>query len=449
MERITAVVVAVLLGVLGLAGTGQAQSQPDIQVQGTIESVDCQSGTIVLNGPEGSNTVYVSDTTAVVVNSTNVQFCSLQSYVGQPAVATLVASGNQFLATQIAVTAAGVETPAPAGPAAPAGPVDAGQGNDDGAGTPIPIDGNVLGTVDVGGLAYLLVQGPDGLYYRYPYYGTYYSYYYQPFYAPYYGPYSPVLAPVIYAPAVITGLVLGTVFVGGLVYLLVNDHGYYCRYPYYGPYHHFYYNASYRPYGGRYLDAPIRTGDERWNGSRGPATGGPNSFPAHRDVPGISRPNYLPTSNGTRPSQLPRYTAPANQWTRPSQAPRYTAPANQWTRPSQAPRYTAPANQWTGPSQLPRYTPPANRYTGPSQTPRYTPPANRWTGPSQAPRYTAPSYGAPPYQYSTPRQYGPNQWNSVPRSGPTYNGPTYVPRPSAPHYSAPSRQNCGNNSQCH
>ena len=46
----------------------------------------------------------------------------------------------------------------------------------------------------LGGLPYLLVQGPYGYFYHYPYYGPYYHYYYRPYYGPYAGPY-------LYSPA--------------------------------------------------------------------------------------------------------------------------------------------------------------------------------------------------------------------------------------------------------
>ena len=49
-----------------------------------------------------------------------------------------------------------------------------------------PLAGNVMGTILVGGLNYLLVSGANGFYW-YPYYGPYYRYYYRPYYHPYYG----------------------------------------------------------------------------------------------------------------------------------------------------------------------------------------------------------------------------------------------------------------------
>jgi hypothetical protein len=425
MQRLTAVLVTVLLVILGLAGTGQAQS--GIQVQGTIQSVDCQSGTIVLNGPEGSNTVYVSDNTVVVVNSANIAFCSLASYLGQPAIAYLVASGNQFVATQISVTGS-----ATVQPSAPVAPVDAGNTYDEtsGAYAPLPIDGTVLGIVVVAGLNYLLVQGPDGQYYRYPYYGSYYSYYYEPYYQAYYGPYYPYLAPVITVPEAILGIVLGTVFVGGLLYLLTNYNGHYWRYPYYGPYYHYYYRAGYHPYRGPsigYASAPVRQGDPHWTPARGAAGGA---------AAGAGQNRYLPQPNGGRPSGsgFPRYTPPSNNQSpvrpSPSSAPRYTLPPN---LPSNSTWPTRPS-----PNSAPRYTPPS-QYSAP----RYTPPS----------QYSAPRYTPGP-QYSPNQQYGPSQRYLPPQSRPGSYGPSSAPRYSAPSYRAPSyraptyRQNCSNQS-CH
>jgi hypothetical protein len=65
--------------------------------------------------------------------------------------------------------------------------------------TPPVIVGVVLGTIVVGGFLYLLVRGPGGYFYRYPYYGAYYRYYYRPYYRPYYGPYRYV-PPFVYGP---------------------------------------------------------------------------------------------------------------------------------------------------------------------------------------------------------------------------------------------------------
>jgi hypothetical protein len=175
MLKAAAVLLGLLLPLLGFADAGHAQSS--LQIQGTIQGVDCQAETVVLDGPAGTNTIAATGYTAVLVNSTSVPFCTLQEYVGAPATAVLVASGNELEVAQIYVTGQPAFAPPP--PPAPASVVVA----------PAPIVGIVLGTIIVAGLAYLLVRDYYGGFYRYPYYGPYYRYYYRPAYRPYVGPY--------------------------------------------------------------------------------------------------------------------------------------------------------------------------------------------------------------------------------------------------------------------
>jgi hypothetical protein len=128
-----------------------------------------------------------------------------------------------------------------------------------------------LGTIIVAGLLFLLARGEDEdehvHFYRYPCYGQYYHYYYRPEYRPYFGPFPGGLPPVITIPQRVAGTVLGTTDVDGLAYLIVRDRdGRFARYPYYGPYHRYYYRPEYRPYRGQYHEAPVRQGDVRWDG---------------------------------------------------------------------------------------------------------------------------------------------------------------------------------------
>ncbi len=249
MRNVIALGLSVLLPLLGFAGAGQAQSAA-VQIQGIVQTVDCQAQTVTLSAPSGSNTINAADYTAVLVNSTSVPFCSLEGYIGASATAWLVANGDQFLATQIDVTA-----PVAVAPAAGSSEVV----------QPVPIAGVVLGTIVVAGLVYLLVHGPDNDYYRYPYYGEYYQHYYHPEYRPYAGEY-PASAPIITVAQVITGTVLGIVLVNSFQYVLTRDNdGAFHRYPYYGPYHAYYYRPAYRPYSGTYRDAPVRQGDPHWD----------------------------------------------------------------------------------------------------------------------------------------------------------------------------------------
>src|SRR5690242_20932123 len=116
MRKSVALVLGVLVTLLGLAGVGSAQST--VQVQGTIQAVDCQAGTLVLASPNGTNSIAVAQETAVLVDSQAVSLCDLQQYVGSPATVELVANGNEFVATRIDTEAqapiAPVAAPVPA-----------------------------------------------------------------------------------------------------------------------------------------------------------------------------------------------------------------------------------------------------------------------------------------------------------------------------------------------
>lgn len=113
MRHITAAGVSVLVACLALAGTGYAQTYPyqpyqpyqQVQVQGTIQSVDCQSGQVTLSTAGGSESFQASNQTAAYVNGSSVSLCSLQSYTGDSATATLVPTGNALALSQINVTA--------------------------------------------------------------------------------------------------------------------------------------------------------------------------------------------------------------------------------------------------------------------------------------------------------------------------------------------------------
>ena len=252
MRRVIALALGILMPALGVTGVGQAQSTSAVQVQGVIEAVDCQSGTIQLSNGNGTSTIYAAPYTTALVGTTSVPFCSLGTYVGAPAAIWVVPDSGQFSAAQIVVTG-----PVAAGPVATPSI------------SPVPITGVVLGTVVVAGLVYLLVHGPDGGYYRYPYYGPYYRFYYHAGYRPYTGFY-PATAPVITVAPALVGVVLGIVIVNDLQYILTQDAGgHYYRYPYYGPYRQYYYRATYRPYTGpyrAYQSTPVRQGDAQWDG---------------------------------------------------------------------------------------------------------------------------------------------------------------------------------------
>jgi hypothetical protein len=283
MRKAVALVLGVLVPLLALAGVGNAQ--PGVQVQGTIQAVDCQAQTLVVATANSTNTIAVAPYTAVLVDSRAVSLCDLQQYIGSPVAVWLVASGNELVATRID-TAAAQATAAPV-----AAPVEASI-------DPLPIVGVVLGTILVAGLVYLLVRDGDH-YYRYPYYGSYYSYYYHPEYRPYYG-YYPAVCPIVFAPALITGFVLGFSVFDGFDYLIVRERdGRFARYPYFGPYRAFYYRAEYRPYAGPFLasyrNAPVRYGEWRNNAP----LGGSRQQPYQRSQPYNTRPNYTPAPRGS------------------------------------------------------------------------------------------------------------------------------------------------------
>ena len=173
--------------------------------------------------------------------------------------------------------------------------------------SPVPIWGIVLGTIIVAGLLYLLVHGPDGVYYRYPYYGEYYRYYYRSEYRPYTG-YYVASGPIILVAPTIAGIVLGVVVVNDLDYIVTRDaYGHLYRYPYYGPYRQYYYRPTYRPYVGAYVgtyqSAPVRHGDRHWDSDTrdlAPAYQRPlrHSNPAYNQPQPQRQPN--PSQNGGR-----------------------------------------------------------------------------------------------------------------------------------------------------
>jgi hypothetical protein len=249
--------------------------------------------------------------------------------------------------------------------------------------SPLPIVGVVLGTIAVGGLLYLIARDGDQ-YYRYPYYGEYYDYYYSPAYRPYFG-YWPGAAPVVLAAAAITGAVLGITAIAGLDYLVVRDYdGHYVRYPYYGPYRARYYRPDYRVYAGPYRNAPVHFGD--WHGTNvRPGAGAPYQRPGNYH-PTYQRPgNYQPTYQ--RPGNYqPTYQRPGNYqptYQRPGTQPTYQRPGNY------QPTYQRPGTQ-------PTYQRPGN-YQPTYQRPGNYQPTYQRPGNYQ-PTYQRPGNYQPTYQ---------------------------------------------------
>lgn len=112
MRRGIAVLLASVMVVLGMAVIGEAQSV--IQVQGTIQSVNCQISMLFLRAPNGVvNVIPGTAATGVFVNGMPVPFCALQQYIGGYAVATVTATANQLVAGRIDVVLAAAPAPAP------------------------------------------------------------------------------------------------------------------------------------------------------------------------------------------------------------------------------------------------------------------------------------------------------------------------------------------------
>lgn len=105
MRHVTAITVTVLLACLALAGTGNAQTVQPVQVQGTIQSIDCQNGQVTLATANGNDTFQATNQTATYVNGASASFCSLQSYTGATATAILIPTGSAFDLSQLNVTA--------------------------------------------------------------------------------------------------------------------------------------------------------------------------------------------------------------------------------------------------------------------------------------------------------------------------------------------------------
>lgn len=194
VRRVSAVGVIVLVLSLGLAAPGESQSgQPDFTVQfkTTLQAVDCDGQQLTLAGPGASTVVQSTLGTVIHVDGAVTPFCSLSPLVGAPATAWVIARGGQIVLVQLDVVSGAAPVPAP--PVQP----------DPGAPSPVPAAPSpadppaynsapsgaavVLGTVIVGGLLYLILQSADGAYYRYPYSGPYGDP--RPAYRPYAGPY--------------------------------------------------------------------------------------------------------------------------------------------------------------------------------------------------------------------------------------------------------------------
>lgn len=203
MRRFTVSFLTLCLGCLSLADAGAAQQPPATQAMrtnGTIRSVDCDAQQLTLAGGGGTGVLQSTLATEIVVNGGASSLCALRGYVGAAAVVWVIPQGGQLILARLEVNEVPATPTAPWNPPATARAPQWIPPSGDGAPSwtppasagPAPpavpsIAGAVLGTILVGGLVYLLVRAANGTMYRYPYYGGYLPYYYQPQYHPYTG----------------------------------------------------------------------------------------------------------------------------------------------------------------------------------------------------------------------------------------------------------------------
>lgn len=106
MRQLTAAVAVLLLACLGFAGTGSAQVPQAVQISGTIQTVNCDTGQVTMATGAGNETFQATTQTAAYVNGAAVPLCSLQSYAGDQAAAAVIPTNNELVLSQVNVTAA-------------------------------------------------------------------------------------------------------------------------------------------------------------------------------------------------------------------------------------------------------------------------------------------------------------------------------------------------------
>ena len=107
--------VTTALGILAviLSVSGIAQAQSWIQVQGTIQAVDCQTNILVLNARDGTHAFPMAGNASVFINSTPAGFCTLGQYIGSYATVSVTAMGSQLVAGRVDVSVAAAPPPPP------------------------------------------------------------------------------------------------------------------------------------------------------------------------------------------------------------------------------------------------------------------------------------------------------------------------------------------------
>ena len=101
----------VLVATLTIAGVGHAQEVATIQ--GTIQSVDCNTKALTVQTADGSQYrmyVLASASSSVFVNSNPVSFCTLQQYVGSNATVSALPNGGQLVVKRVDVLTTGAPT---------------------------------------------------------------------------------------------------------------------------------------------------------------------------------------------------------------------------------------------------------------------------------------------------------------------------------------------------
>jgi hypothetical protein len=112
MRTLVPMALVMLVATLTMSGIGQAQGVTTIQ--GTIQTVDCQTNALVVKAADGDHVLPAGTQTAVFVNSSPATLCTLQQDIGRDATVSLAPNGNQWVIARVDVTVAATPGPAQA-----------------------------------------------------------------------------------------------------------------------------------------------------------------------------------------------------------------------------------------------------------------------------------------------------------------------------------------------
>lgn len=101
--------VGALLVALTMSGVAQAQNA--IQIQGTIQAVDCRANALVVNARDGTHVLPMAPGARASIGSAGIASCALRQYVGRAAVVSVAAVGNQLMAVAVDVSATAAPGP--------------------------------------------------------------------------------------------------------------------------------------------------------------------------------------------------------------------------------------------------------------------------------------------------------------------------------------------------